>query len=145
LSLLNRDFTEDGKLVQQFIYLLSSNYLLSFNTIITDYELLLALDENNVVPPSQGANEDELPPSSCLSEEKEQVLKMEQNNTCAICLESFQAGETVSTMCCGHIFHSEELERWLKLKAVCPVCKCSIKKEEQTEAQSTGSTKVKKD
>jgi len=104
LSLLNRDFTED------------------------DYELLLALDENNVVPPSQGANEDELPPSSCLSEEKEQVLKMEQNNTCAICLESFQAGETVSTMCCGHIFHSEELERWLKLKAVCPVCKCSIKK-----------------
>jgi hypothetical protein len=32
---------------------------------------------------------------------------------CAICMDSFQRGEVVRILPCGHVFHKEECDEWL--------------------------------
>ena len=41
---------------------------------------------------------------------------------CPICLESFTSKCEISSTQCGHIFHSDCIQKWLKLKRQCPVC-----------------------
>lgn len=43
---------------------------------------------------------------------------------CAICLQSFQRGEVIRILPCGHLFHKEEVDDWLiRWKKLCPVCR----------------------
>ncbi|KAF0890112.1 hypothetical protein E2562_037680 [Oryza meyeriana var. granulata] len=45
---------------------------------------------------------------------------------CAICLGEFAAGDALRRgPGCGHRFHAECAERWLRLSATCPVCRDS--------------------
>eukprot|EP00177_Eucheuma_denticulatum_P000951 GFKZ01001730.1.p1 GENE.GFKZ01001730.1~~GFKZ01001730.1.p1 ORF type:complete len:506 (+),score=56.75 GFKZ01001730.1:323-1840(+) len=46
---------------------------------------------------------------------------------CAICLGEFEDGEMVKTLPCYHLFHTECVDRWLKVNKVCPFCKKSIR------------------
>lgn len=46
-----------------------------------------------------------------------------QNDTCAICLESFTINDMVSVMKCNHNFHAECLEEWLTKHRSCPLCR----------------------
>jgi len=46
---------------------------------------------------------------------------------CAICWEVIENDQTVREIhICGHIFHDECIEKWLKVKEECPMCKLSI-------------------
>jgi len=46
------------------------------------------------------------------------------NQTCSICLDDFEAGETVRVLPCRHAFHSACIDEWLvNRQAFCPVCK----------------------
>ena len=49
---------------------------------------------------------------------------------CAICLETFEIGESVSwaknTMYCNHAFHTSCIKHWLHRKRTCPVCRYGI-------------------
>ncbi|KAL7416146.1 hypothetical protein BDY24DRAFT_381175 [Mrakia frigida] len=46
---------------------------------------------------------------------------------CSICLEDFQQGEVVRILPCGHVFHKDEIDGWLKgWKKLCPTCKADI-------------------
>ncbi|XP_077447498.1 E3 ubiquitin-protein ligase RNF128-like [Stigmatopora argus] len=47
---------------------------------------------------------------------------------CAVCIESYKAGEVVTVLTCGHIFHKACIEPWLLEKRTCPMCKCDILK-----------------
>jgi hypothetical protein len=48
---------------------------------------------------------------------------------CAICLDPFKKGDQVRILPCGHLFHVDEVDQWLKgWKKVCPVCKADITK-----------------
>lgn len=42
--------------------------------------------------------------------------------TCAICLEYFQDGDTISKLNCGHEFKYECIREWLKKDVRCPLC-----------------------
>ncbi len=44
---------------------------------------------------------------------------------CSICLESFNSDDAIYAChkCKGHGFHKDCIERWLKVKNYCPVCK----------------------
>lgn len=53
--------------------------------------------------------------------EKEEVDK------CAICLGEFEDGDMVKTLPCYHLFHTECVDRWLKVNKTCPFCKKSIR------------------
>ena len=44
------------------------------------------------------------------------------NPTCAICLEYFQDGDTISKLNCGHEFKYECITEWLKKDVRCPLC-----------------------
>ena len=48
------------------------------------------------------------------------------NNKCAICLSDFEVGEKKSTLPCMHSFHYNCIEKWIKEKKSCPICKFEI-------------------
>ena len=51
----------------------------------------------------------------------------EKHEDCCICLCPCEAGDTLITLTCAHVFHKECGSRWLKEKRKCPVCQHEIK------------------
>ena len=46
------------------------------------------------------------------------------NTACSTCLESFSARSDISTTMCGHVFHTDCIEKWLQNgKNQCPQCR----------------------
>jgi len=52
------------------------------------------------------------------------------SSTCAICLENFGQGQTISRTPCpqgaGHAFHTECLSGWLQCSRTCPLCRVNL-------------------
>lgn len=55
---------------------------------------------------------------------------------CAVCIESYKAGEVVTVLTCDHIFHKTCIEPWLLERRTCPMCKCDILKALGVEEES---------
>nr|XP_048333427.1 E3 ubiquitin-protein ligase RLIM isoform X3 [Ziziphus jujuba var. spinosa] len=84
-----------------------------------DYEMLLALDENNHRHGGASASQiNSLPQSTVQTDALEEA--------CAVCLETPTMGEIVRHLPCLHKFHKDCIDPWLSRKTSCPVCKCSI-------------------
>ncbi|TPX36017.1 hypothetical protein SmJEL517_g01752 [Synchytrium microbalum] len=48
--------------------------------------------------------------------------------TCAICIEPYEDGESVRVLPCHHFFHAVCVDQWLKERAAeCPICRIEIK------------------
>lgn len=47
---------------------------------------------------------------------------------CAVCIESYKAGDVVTVLTCEHVFHRGCIEPWLLERRTCPMCKCDILK-----------------
>lgn len=45
---------------------------------------------------------------------------------CPLCVEDIQAGEMVKALPCGHSFHADEIDNWLKTNPRCPLCRRRI-------------------
>ncbi|KAL6903520.1 hypothetical protein ACP4OV_004333 [Aristida adscensionis] len=89
------------------------------NIDLNDYDALLALDENNDQHTgASGSQINNLPESVVQSNSVEEP--------CAVCLENLSAGETIRHLPCFHKFHKECIDKWLKRKKMCPVCKSGI-------------------
>jgi len=44
-------------------------------------------------------------------------------STCAICLEKYEIGESVSVLKpCNHMFHENCIDEWIKKSIICPLC-----------------------
>jgi hypothetical protein len=86
-----------------------------------DYQALLDLDQNNVVPSTVGATEAEIRRNPCFivadNDEKQ------KSRSCSICLYPFAAGDSVRTIPCLHQYHTDCIDGWLRTNAICPVCK----------------------
>ncbi|KAM6950972.1 RING finger protein 148-like [Lycodopsis pacificus] len=50
------------------------------------------------------------------------------SHMCAVCIDSYKAGEVVTVLTCDHIFHKACIEPWLLQRRTCPMCKCDILK-----------------
>ena len=66
--------------------------------------------------------------------QRERVVKefdpeAETNTACPICLDDFNAGDSVEVLPCDshHIFHPACIEQWLSAQCVCPVCRNLIR------------------
>ncbi|KAM7523699.1 hypothetical protein LguiA_013601 [Lonicera macranthoides] len=50
---------------------------------------------------------------------------------CTVCLSVFEEGEEIRRLRCGHVFHKECLDTWLKGEwATCPLCRSDVLPEE---------------
>ncbi|CAF0824947.1 unnamed protein product [Didymodactylos carnosus] len=89
-----------------------------------DYETLLQLDEIT------GANKQKLNKNQInqISTDKFNKSSSSQSasseeNTCSICYDNFEDGQTLHIYPCIHKFHQDCSSRWLSENNVCPVCR----------------------
>ncbi|KAJ6346940.1 hypothetical protein OIU76_003601 [Salix suchowensis] len=83
-----------------------------------DYEMLLALDDNNSQHGATANQINSLPESVVHTDNFEE--------TCAVCLEAPTIGEKIRHLPCLHKFHKDCIDPWLSRKTSCPICKLSI-------------------
>ncbi len=117
LAMLNRDFTAE------------------------DYEMLSQLDEvrnggTGSALRRRGASQtviNQLPVHKMTQQElDDDAARLEGGinsgggSCCNICLGPYEVGDEVRTVVCMHKFHKECIDNWLKVNAVCPICKYSV-------------------
>lgn len=56
----------------------------------------------------------------------EEDINDKDDNTCAICIESFSNKHTNIILDCGHKFHSACIISWFEKELTCPICRKSI-------------------
>lgn len=49
-----------------------------------------------------------------------------ERTSCAICLENYQVDDMIRTLPCFHHMHQRCIDRWLRQKANCPICKHNL-------------------
>ncbi|XP_043724403.1 E3 ubiquitin-protein ligase At1g63170-like [Telopea speciosissima] len=57
--------------------------------------------------------------------DKERVISGE-DAVCCICLAKFADNDELRELPCSHFFHMECVDKWLKINALCPLCKCEV-------------------
>ncbi|XP_030644430.1 E3 ubiquitin-protein ligase RNF115 [Chanos chanos] len=87
---------------------------------------LLGQLENTGPPPADKEMISSLPTVNVSSEQAESRLE------CPVCREEYAAGESVRKLPCQHCFHSDCIVPWLQLHDTCPVCRKSLKGEDQS-------------
>ncbi|KAI9330371.1 hypothetical protein DFJ73DRAFT_781935 [Zopfochytrium polystomum] len=50
----------------------------------------------------------------------------EKDETCVMCVQPFQELEIVRVLPCGHVFHRECIDQWLRIKSQCPTCRMLV-------------------
>ncbi|ESN97593.1 hypothetical protein HELRODRAFT_127848, partial [Helobdella robusta] len=48
------------------------------------------------------------------------------HESCPICLEAFKDGSFVFQLQCGHVFHQQCVEEWLKNVKSCQICRSQL-------------------
>lgn len=93
-----------------------------------DYEFLSRLDDS--VESKKGADDQIINKINLCSFGSGGVPRagvMDPDLRCPICLENFAQGVEIRVMPCHHKYHRCCLDKWLKIKAVCPICNMNIK------------------
>lgn len=57
--------------------------------------------------------------------EKERVISGE-DAVCCICLAKYANNDELRELPCSHLFHKECVDKWLKINALCPLCKSEV-------------------
>lgn len=57
--------------------------------------------------------------------EKERTISGE-DAVCCICLAKYSDNDELRELPCSHLFHTECVDKWLKINALCPLCKCEV-------------------
>ncbi|XP_021761956.1 uncharacterized protein LOC110726765 isoform X1 [Chenopodium quinoa] len=83
-----------------------------------DYEMLLALDENNHA--HLGAS------VAQIGNLPESIVHNDDCEVCSICLETPVIGDAMRHLPCLHKFHKDCIDPWLSRRRSCPVCKSDI-------------------
>ncbi|KAF5745453.1 zinc finger family protein [Tripterygium wilfordii] len=103
------------------------NPVMQIMVVIEGDSLLDVMGSKNGQPPASKASIDAMP---CVD-----VTKIEgEDGDCVICLENWGAGGVdvvIKEMPCKHRFHSNCIEKWLRVHGSCPVCRYQMPVEER--------------
>jgi len=58
---------------------------------------------------------------------KSQIIEVEKESSCTVCLDAVKVGSSVYDIDCKHVFHRECIENWRKEKDTCPCCRAILK------------------
>ena len=50
----------------------------------------------------------------------------DEGPSCAICMTEYEEGDKLRVLPCDHEFHIDCVDKWLRLKKVCPLCRHDI-------------------
>ena len=89
--------------------------------IIGERGHVIDINNNRRINPNDLNRIMELLPSTILKEKKEG-----ENNECVVCLSPFEVGDSITTLPCVHIFHTDCIKSWLESNNSCPICKFEI-------------------
>ena len=105
-----------------------NNNIRSPNTIIYERRELFADDilSYDISEENDDENIQELVSYIPIFKVKEKEKSIDNSNKCSICLCEFEIGEEKSTLPCLHYFHFNCIEKWIKRKKYCPICKYQL-------------------
>ncbi len=117
LNAYNADGDLDAQLVNQLITMQDRDLTPE------DYELLLELD-NRVTPKTVQENILE-------SFKKDTVIEADSDQMCSVCIENYVQGQVRKYLPCGHYFHVDCIDTWLKNSSMnCPLDGLSVEMDE---------------
>ena len=87
-----------------------------------NYEDLLELEEK-IGKVNRGLNKSEIKKIDTNQYSKK---KYKEQDECPICKEMYQEDEVIKELYCGHIYHTQCIERWLQQEKKCPCCNTEI-------------------
>lgn len=64
------------------------------------------------------------------------ITKKETHSQCTICLENYKENDMARKLPCGHEFHSDCVDVWLRIKGSCPLCRTDIRGKSEEEARA---------
>jgi len=74
----------------------------------------------------QFSNEEKFHARSNANAENDNSSDHNCNEQCCICMEPFVEGDKIRRLPCLHIFHTNEIDQWLRVNRTCPICKTDI-------------------
>jgi len=81
-----------------------------------------------VVGDGRGASSDAIDrlPTRKWNSSDEQQSPSEDKPSCSICMYEYEVDQEVRTLPCEHEFHATCIDRWLRIKRECPLCRADI-------------------
>lgn len=66
---------------------------------------------------------------------------------CCICLTNYENDDELRELTCSHLFHKGCVDKWLKINAMCPLCKGEVgeKARESSGSEEDGGQRVEND
>lgn len=65
------------------------------------------------------------------------IVVQDKVNSCSICYEKFELGETTIKLNCRHLYHEDCVRTWLQTHSTCPLCREKMPESKETTARST--------
>eukprot|EP01130_Rhizamoeba_saxonica_P000070 TRINITY_DN10094_c0_g1_i1.p1 TRINITY_DN10094_c0_g1~~TRINITY_DN10094_c0_g1_i1.p1 ORF type:complete len:342 (+),score=101.31 TRINITY_DN10094_c0_g1_i1:41-1066(+) len=110
------DFAMSGMYVEEEEY--DEEYEGDLDDYEANLELAALIGDVNV-----GANDDDLAKMEVIVFGNELELKHE---SCNICLCEWEEADSLKILECGHIYHDDCIDTWLKKRKTCPTCKAEV-------------------
>ncbi|GKD61367.1 E3 ubiquitin protein ligase RING1-like protein [Tanacetum coccineum] len=104
--------------------------ILLFN-MRTQSFLVIGGEKEDGEPPASKAAIEKMPTKEIKSRDEIEKMCERTGTECVICMEDWGVGDVVKEMPCQHKFHGGCVEKWLKIHATCPVCRCKMVEEDE--------------
>ncbi|MES1922492.1 E3 ubiquitin-protein ligase rnf38 [Bonamia ostreae] len=105
----------------------------NFERIFEYFRSVGARDGNQMQPATE--HDIENLPSFVVDKKMAESLTSQK---CVFCMEQMVEKEEVRRLPCLHVFHKKEIDQWLKINKVCPVCKAAIDSSDRSQEQQRG-------
>lgn len=92
---------------------------------------LMGTEKEDGEPPATKAAIEKMPTVEIKCREEIEKMCESTGTECVICMEDWGVGDVVKEMPCQHKFHGGCVEKWLKIHATCPVCRCKMMEEDE--------------